>query len=310
MTSTPAGARAARPLRERILTALSGDPSGAPRWIRELADGDDTGFFAADGAAWTVHAGMATLVAGIRALLMQALHPGALAGVSEHSRYREEPLGRLSGTVRWLICVTYGSRDQALRETARVGRMHTRVEGTYATPSGPRPYAATDPDLLEWVHVAFTDSFLACHERWGGEIPGGPDAYVREWAQAGRLMRVEAPPETVAELRGRLEDYRRRGDLRRDERVDDVVAFLRRAPFPGPMGIAYRVLFAAAVASIPQPYRRMLGLRRSILPVVSLARVALSVAGGSLGAGPGAVDFARRRLARLSGGAVGGAPAA
>ncbi|MDN3495755.1 oxygenase MpaB family protein [Planococcus sp. APC 4015] len=289
-----------QPLRARLLTALAGDPDGTPAWVRAIADGDDDGWFADGDAVWTVHAGTATFVAGIRALLIQALHPGALAGVHDFSRYREDPIGRLTGTVRWIICVTYGSTEQAQRETARVGRMHRRVEGTYTTDAGPRAYSAADAGLVEWVHIAFTEAFLGAHERWGGPIPGGPDAYVRGWATAGRLMRVPEPPETVAELRARMDGYLERGELRRDERVDEVVRFLRDVPFTGSMRVAYRVLFAAAVASLPRRYRALLGLRRTVLPVVTLTRIVLAVSQRALGAGPRAQDFARERHRRLA----------
>lgn len=289
------------PLRARLLTALSGDPNGTPRWVRELAEGDDDGWFAEDGAAWTVHAGMGTLVAGIRALLVQALHPGAMAGVHDFSRYREDPISRLNGTVRWVLSVTYGSREQAERETARVARLHRRVAGDYVGGDGvERQYSASSADLVEWVHLAFADAFLTAHEVWGGPIPGGADAYVAEWATAGRLMHVPDPPTSAAELRKRLHGFLEGGELRADERTRDVVAFLRRPPFAGAMGIAYRVLFAAAVATIPRRFRRMLGVRRSILPVVTGTRVVLAVAERSLGSGPRAQDFARRRLARLA----------
>ena len=299
--STKAGGPVMR-LRARLLTALSGDPDGTPPWVRELADGDDAGWFAEGGPAWTVHAGMGTMVAGIRALLLQALHPGALAGVHDWSRYREDPIGRLTGTVRWVICLTYGSRAQAERETARVGRFHQRVAGTYVSADGhERTYSAADADLVEWVHLAFTDAFLTCHETWGRPIPGGPDAYVSEWATAGRLMRVVDPPHTEAELRRRLDAHLDGGVLRRDERVDDVVRFLRRPPFRDSpsMSLAYRVLFASAVATIPRRYRRLLGLRRTWLPVVTVTRVILAVTESALGAGPRAQDFARLRLRRL-----------
>ena len=289
-------------LRARLLTALSGDPDGTPPWVRELAEGEDAGWFAESGPAWTVHAGMGTMVAGIRALLMQALHPGALAGVHDWSRYREDPIGRLTGTVRWVICLTYGSRAQAERETARVGRFHARVAGTYRTAEGAEvAYSAADDDLVEWVHLAFTDAFLTCHEAWGPPIPGGADAYVAEWATAGRLMRVQDPPRTEAELRRRLDALLDRGVLRRDERVDDVVRFLRRPPFRDSrsMSLAYRVLFASAVATIPRRYRKLLGVRRTPLPVITLTRGILAVTGRALGSGPRAQDFARRRLRRL-----------
>lgn len=90
------------------------------------------------------------------------------------------PLGRLSGTVRWIVVLTFGSTEQADREIARVGRFHQKVEGEYAAGDGsPRRYTATDLDLVDWVHLTFADAFLTCHEVWGGPIPGGGDAYVR-----------------------------------------------------------------------------------------------------------------------------------
>lgn len=285
-------------LREELLTAFSGTPDGMPPWVRELADGDDEGYFVPGAAAWTVHAGMGTLVAGIRALLMQALHPGAMAGVHDWSRYRQDPLGRLIGTVRWIVVTTFGSTEQAQRETARVMRFHQRVAGQYRTNGGQQQaYAAGDPDLLRWVHLAFTDAFLGCHLEWGGPIPGGPDAYVREWATAGELMGVDAPPRSHSELRAQLDSYR--GQLRRDERVDDVVRFIRRPPLSPRLRRAYGLLFAGAVASLPVEYRRLLGLRRSPLPVKLLTALALRAAGSALGRGPRTADIAMERIHRL-----------
>jgi uncharacterized protein (DUF2236 family) len=303
MTVSPPRTPATGGLRARLLTALSGDPNGSPAWILALAEGDDRGYFVEDGPAWTVHAGTATFVAGIRALLLQALHPGPMAGVHDWSRYREDPLGRLSGTVRWIICVTYGSRAQADAETDRVRRLHTRVKGTYADAAtgAERPYTASDAGLSDWVHVAFTDAFLTAQQTWGTPIPGGPDAYVQDWAQAGHLMGVAEPPLTAAELRERRDAYLHSGALVGDERARDVVRFLRKPPFPGAMGLAYRVLFASAVATLPRPYRKMLGVRRSPLPVVTITRVVLAMSEKALASGPGrrANDHARDRLRRL-----------
>jgi len=122
---------------------------------------------------------------------------------------------------------------------------------------------------------------------------------VHDWATAGRLMGVDDPPVTADGLRARRDAYLEDGTLRGDERVADVVRFLRRPPFSGQLGVAYRLLFAAAVSTIPTPYRRMLGLRRSILPVRTLTRFALFAAQRAIGSGPRAQDFARRRLRRL-----------
>ncbi|MFS0794965.1 oxygenase MpaB family protein [Microbacterium sp. 1P10AE] len=297
--SPPVSARVAR-LRAKLLTALAGDPTGMAPYVRAIAEGDDGGYFVENGPAWTVHAGMGTLVAGIRALLLQALHPGALAGVHDWSRYREDPIGRLTGTVRWVITLTYGSKAQADAETARVGRFHQRVQGTYVGgDGGARTYTAEDGDLVRWVHLAFTDAFLRSHQAYGGAIPGGADAYVADWATAGRLMRIPDPPRTEAALRAELEGFLDRGELRRDERVDDVVRFLRKPPFTGAMGLAYRVLFAAAVATFPPRLRRLLGVRRSWLPVKTATRIILRVTERALGSGPRAQDMARLRLRRL-----------
>ena len=94
--------------RARILTIFSGDPEGIPAWVSALETGDDEGFFGPGSAVWAVHNGTPTIEAGIRALLMQTLHPGALAGVHDHSRYQQDPLGRLAGTVRWLRSPQFG----------------------------------------------------------------------------------------------------------------------------------------------------------------------------------------------------------
>ncbi|MEB0307588.1 oxygenase MpaB family protein, partial [Cryobacterium sp. 10I1] len=99
--------------------------------------------------------------------------PGARAGVHDWSRYREDPLGRLSGTIQWLVTVTFADTTVATDESTRVGRFHDRVTGTYLDAAGvSRPYAAGDAELLSWVHIVFTDAFLESHKLWGGSIPG------------------------------------------------------------------------------------------------------------------------------------------
>ncbi len=271
-------------------------------WVDKIADGDDAGYFGPGSAAWAVHGGLPTLVAGIRALLMQTLHPGAMAGVHDWSRYREDPLGRLSGTIQWLVTVTFADTALAQVESARVGRFHERVVGTYLDARGQeRPYSAGDPELLSWVHVVFTDAFLRSHQLWEGDIPGGADGYVREWATAGELIGVIDPPRNDGELRARLDAFREAGVLKSDERVAEAVRFIRRPPLGRAMMPAYRVLFAGAVASIPVEYRRMLGLRRSPLPVISATRVVLWGVRTVLGRSSASEDAARARLARLEG---------
>lgn len=291
--------------RSHLLQTLSGTDDGSPQWVRDLALGDDAGFFGPGSASWAVHGGMATMVAGIRALLVQALHPGAMAGVHDWSRYREDPLGRLTGTIRWLITVTFGDRATAERSSAMVRGLHQRVQGEYVDAVGmPRSYRASDPELIEWVHLAFTDSFLTCHEIWEAEIPGGPDAYVREWATAGALIGLSDPPTTAAELRGRLQTVAEAGTLKVDARVLDVVRFIRNPPLAAGMIPAYRIMFAGAVASLDPTHRRMLGLSKPAMFAVPATGAVLRSAKSLLGERSTSEEAALNRIERLRRAAV------
>lgn len=286
--------------RSHLLQTLSGTDDGSPPWVRQLAEGTDAGYFGPGSASWAVHGGMATMVAGIRALLVQAMHPGAMAGVHDWSRYREDPLGRLTGTIRWLITVTFGDRATAERSSAMVRALHERVRGTYLDASGRSvPYSAGDPDLIEWVHLAFTDAFLTCHEIWETEIPGGPDAYVREWAVAGELIGLTDPPLTAADMRARLRGFSEAGTLRADDRVHDVVRFIRRPPLVPGMLPAYRIMFQGAIASLDPSQRAMLGLGRPAPLAVPATGLVLRSARSLLGERSTSEEAALTRIARL-----------
>lgn len=283
--------------------AFTGSPDALPDWVPRLAEGDDAGYHLPGSAVWAVHGSMPTIVAGIRTLLMQALHPGALAGVHEHSNFREDPLGRLARTIRWIFTVTYGSTAAAQAASARLRRLHEPVQGTYRDGMGSlRSYSANDPDLARWVHIAFMDAFLSAHKIWGGPIPGGPDAYVREWAQAGRLMGVQDPPLTEAEMRRQLARYN--AELRADSRVEETVSFIRNPPLHPLLRPGYRIMFAGAVYSLEPAYRRMLGLRTPRLgpfplPVKLATKVTLGVVHLALGRRGPSELAARQRLRRL-----------
>ncbi len=299
------------PVRSRLIETLAGQSDEVPAWVLALGDGVDEGYFGPQSASWVVHGGMPTLVAGVRALLLQALHPGALAGVREFSRYREDPLGRLAGTIRWIHTVTFGDTAQAVGSSTMVRAMHRRVTGTYRDGHGMlRPYAANDPELASWVHLAFTDSFLAAHERWGDPIPGGGDAYVAEWATAGELMGVPNPPRSVSELRDQLGAFTRAGELRGGADVDEIVRFVRRAPVSRVLRPTYRLLFRAAVSTLEPEHRTLLGypstrLERA-LPLHGATALVLGGAGALLGDTTQAELSARRRLSRLAGEAAAG----
>ncbi|CAD5995861.1 conserved protein of unknown function [Agreia sp. COWG] len=284
---------------------LSGAADKPPEWSERLDEGTDAGFFAPGSATWSVHGGMSTIVAGIRALLIQALHPGAMAGVHDHSRYKTDPLGRLAGTIRWIFTVSYGDTATAIGASNWVLRLHERVVGSYVDAQGERrPYAANDPELLTWVHLAFTDSFLATAKLYGKPIPGGPDAYVREWAKAGELMGVPHPPRSEAELVAQMRAFLDSGTLVYNDRVAEAVSFIRRPPIGRSLMPGYALLFGGAVASISEPYRSMLKLRVPSLgalplPVRATTRLTLNMIAGTLEKDPPSELAARRRLARL-----------
>ncbi|MCU1442929.1 MAG: hypothetical protein JWQ59_1079 [Cryobacterium sp.] len=277
---------------------FSGVPDGRPAWITALEEGRDAGLFGPGSAVWAVNGAVPTIVAGIRALLIQTLHPGAMAGVHDWSRYRADPTGRLSGTVRWVLTTTYGDREQAEDSCRWVNRLHDKVVGSYRdSRDAETEYTAHDPALLSWVHLAFTEAFLGAHLSWGGPIPGGPDQYVREWARSATLMGVENPPVSVAELRDQLADFT--NELKPDERVAEAVQFLRRPPLGRAGQWAYGIFFAGAVASLPAEYRRLLGLRRPWWPAITATTLGLRALGALLGRPSAGETAALKRLERL-----------
>ncbi|MDQ1555835.1 MAG: hypothetical protein QOI02_837 [Actinomycetota bacterium] len=273
-------------------------PRPRPEWTVALEQGDDEGFFGPGSAVWAVNGALPAMVAGIRALLLQTLHPGAMAGVHDWSRYRQDPMGRLDGTVRWVMTTSFGDRAAATSASAFVSRLHEHVTGSYVDADGSdQDYSANDAELLRWVHDAFTEAFLGAHLLWGGDIPGGPDQYVREWARAAELMGVENAPTSVAELDAQMLAFT--AHAKPDERVVEAVRFLRRPPLPKQLRLGYRILFAGAAASLPRPYRRLLGLRRPWWPAITATRLLLGVVSTSLGTETPSETAARRRISRL-----------
>jgi uncharacterized protein (DUF2236 family) len=274
-----------------------------PQWPQDLAAGTDGGYFGPGSAVWAVHGSMTTLVAGIRALLVQSLHPGALAGVHDFSAYQDDVLGRLARTIRWIFTVTYGDTAAARAASDRVLRMHERVRGSYTDTRGvQRSYSANDPELLRWVHLAFTDAFLAAECAYGAPIPGGPDGYVAEWAVAAELMGVPDPPRSAAQLKEQLAGYD--GELAAGARVAEVVALLKDPPLPASQRLGYRILFAGAVATLEPKYRRLLGLEVPVfgplpLPVRTATRTVLAVVRFGLGRMGPSEAAARQRRRRL-----------
>jgi uncharacterized protein (DUF2236 family) len=288
-----------RPIADRFRVAVSGSPDGAPDWARRMLEGDDEGLFGEESAVWDVHGSLSTLVGGVRALLLQAAHPAALAGVADHSRYQSDPIGRLVGTTRWLVVTTFGATSVVAQEAARVNAMHARVSGTFDDQAGAsRPYAARDPRFLLWVHCAFTDSFLKAHQALGFPIRHGADRYVAEWSRSAVPLGLTSAPMSVRALEDTLQDFREH-DLVASDTTRKVVGFILNPPFGRAATMFYRVLANAAIATLDPQDLQLLGLQPRSRRWLSAARMGLRVLGAILGPESPSQQFARQRIARI-----------
>jgi uncharacterized protein (DUF2236 family) len=260
---------------------------------------EDDGFFGPASVTWRVSADLSAPVAGLRSLLMQALHPLAMAGVDQHSDWRTDPVGRLAATSAYEITVTFGDRASARQVAERVRAIHEHVRGI-DTVTG-QPYAAGDPALLLWVHAALVDSGLAARALFGAPLTDADaDAYVAEMTVAAELLGV--PPEIIPDSVSALERY-----------IDGVRPELRRTPAAAesmgylldPAGLGediaelWQDIRDAAVTSLPAWAREMYGYPEP--PPLTAARrteirQALGVLDAVFLAEPGVLE-ARQRLA-------------
>jgi uncharacterized protein (DUF2236 family) len=166
----------------------------------------DDGLFGPGSIVWRVNRDRCFPVAGMRSLMVQALHPLAMAGVAQHSTWRQDPFGRLAATSSYLLTTTYGDTASALAAAAWVRKVHTRVRGT--DPETGLPYSAEDPALLLWVHAGMVDSIVEVVRRYGRPVaPGELDRYVAEMVRFAELVGVprEDVPATVESLREYIE---------------------------------------------------------------------------------------------------------
>jgi uncharacterized protein (DUF2236 family) len=191
-------------------------------------------------------------VVALRALLLQALHPLAMAGVDQHSQWRDDPGARLASTSAYEVTISFGDRAAALAAAARVRKIHDYVRGT--DPATGKPYAAQDPALLLWVHNALVDSQLACARRYGSMTPDEEDRYVREQVAAAGLIGIPATlaPTTAKELAAYFEEVR--PDLQCSPAAAQAMGYLLAYLLPGtalPAGSALPA--GTAMPNAPQP---------------------------------------------------------
>lgn len=278
--------------RSALATSLRGRVAGdnAVEASKEIWTTPGERWFQRGDAIHVIHQDASMFVGGIRSLLLQSLHPLAMAGVAGHSGYRADPWGRLQRTSTYLAVTTFGTIRQAEELIGKVRGIHQRVRGKAADG---RPYAASDPELLRWVHVAEVDSFLASYARFGSERLSvvRRDDYVRQSSFVAEKLGAHGLPQTYAELQHQLTAYR--PDLGGTAAAFDAAKFLLLTP-PLPLAArpGYGMLAAAAVSTLPTWARRELKLPQ--IPLADraigagLGQVATSTIRWAMGAHPAA----------------------
>jgi uncharacterized protein (DUF2236 family) len=263
-----------RPVKAAIVSnvvAIFNDRARGERPVIRRPDG----LFGPDAVAWRVHGDVASMmVGGVASLLLQMLHPAVLAGVWDHSNFRADMHGRLRRTAKFIALTTYGGRDEAETAIARVRAIHGRIEGVL--PSG-APYRANDPDLLAWVHVAETTSFLAAWRRYvePGMSLADQDRYFAEMARVAAPLGVDPIPRDRAEARALLERFR--PALLRDDRTREVARLVLSQRASHPLGAPLQALvMQGGVDLLPSWARRMHGLPA---PMVSRPLVRAGILG-------------------------------
>jgi len=250
-------------IRQAIRTrvrALFNDTERGEAPVRRRPDG----LFGPQSVAWRVHGDVTTMmVGGVAALLLQMLHPAVLAGVWDHSSFRDDMLGRLRRTARFIAVTTYGGRDEAAAAIAKVRDIHTRVRGALLDGT---PYAADDPALLAWVHVAEVTSFLAAWQRYAEPLmPGAArDRYFAETARIATALGADPVPASRAEAARLIAAMR--PSLSVTPRTREVARFvLRQRPASLSFAPVQAVTFQAAVDLLPRWAREMHGLADPLL---------------------------------------------
>lgn len=254
-----------RRLGESVRARVAGPDAAAAHAL--IWDTPGPRWFGPEDPIWRVHADASMFTGGIAALLLQSLHPLAMAGVAGHSGYRADPWGRLARTSRYLATTTYGTIEHAERAIGAVRAVHERVRGR--APDG-RPYRAGDPDLLRWVHVAEVWCFLTAHQRYGAEplSTAAADEYVAQASRPAAALGATDLPASVGGLRATLAAYRP-ATTATPQALDAAHFLLREPPLPLAARPGYRLLAHGAVEILPSWARTELQLTRRPLAAVA-----------------------------------------
>jgi uncharacterized protein (DUF2236 family) len=246
-------------IRGRIVGTTTGLFAHAPYPLEDsLKYQGDAGLFGPDSVSWPVIGDVAAFAGGIRALLVQAAHQEVAAGVADHSRYRDDPLGRLSRTSAYVTATAFGAMPEVESAVQIVRRAHRPVRGKSHRD---RPYSAGHPAHAAWVHNVLTDSFLVSYRFFGKDklTEAEADRFVAEQVKVGELLDAAPLPDTEADLAAWVVDH---PDIGRSPGMSGAADFLRSPPLPLQVKVGYRILYWAAAATIPRKIRSVLGVRR------------------------------------------------
>jgi uncharacterized protein (DUF2236 family) len=245
----------------------------------------DDGYFGPGSITWRIHSDPSMFVGGLRALMVQALNPLAMAAVDQHSTYKRDPWARLISTSEYIWATTFGDTATADAAARRVREIHKHVRGT--DPYTGRPYRADDPELLLWIHCVEVHSFMTGYHYFGRRLEQDEkDRYVREMVKAAEFVGLHA--EDVPQDHGELTDYLNAENMDASPAAKEALRFVLFPPVVWPGGkypsvpagrlleipgrLGWAVPSAAAVAVLPESARRIYRLPR-LRPALPALRI-------------------------------------
>ncbi len=243
--------------RARLGASVSGLFSHGEMPLQRTADHPgDPGLCGPGSVSWKAIGDVSVFVGAIRALLIQAAHPEAVAGVDDHSRYRDDPMGRLNRTAFYVTSATFGSMPEVEEAVDRVRAAHQGVSGTSHRGMA---YDAAMPELAAWVHNTLTESFLTSYREFGpGLTEAEADRFVVEQSRVGAMLGAAPLPQTAVELHAWV---RNNPALAPSPGMRAAVDFLRQPPLPARQRVGYDVLMHGAISTMPPELTNVLGLK-------------------------------------------------
>ena len=245
-------------LKQHVVAATTSLFSHGPTPLEHtMSYAPDPGLLGPDSVSWRVIGDATAFVGGIRALLVQTAHPEVVAGVEQHSRYRDDPLGRLTRTSIYVTETTYGAMPEVEAAVATVRSAHRPVRGRSERN---RPYSAGQPEMAAWVHNVLTDSFLTAFQAYGPErlTPVEADHFVEEQTRIGALLGADPLPTTAAELADWVNLH---PEIQSTRSQANAIDFLRSPPLSPPVKAGYKLLYTAAVATLPEHVADVIGVQ-------------------------------------------------